>query len=84
MLDKPFARVAEEIGLGRRITSHDCRRTFNTLARQALVPDRVLQSVMGHHSDEMTERYDGVEIRERRQAVGRVIEFAGLATKVGG
>ena len=31
-----------------------------------------------------TERYDRVEMGERRQAVGRVIEFANLATKVGG
>jgi integrase len=84
LLVKPFAKVAEEIHLGRTITSHDCRRTFNTLARQAQVPDRVIQVLVGHHSDEMTERYDRVEVRERRQAIGQVIRFAGLSTKVGG
>jgi integrase len=84
MLDKPFAKVAEAINLGRKVTSHDARRTFNTLARQAQVPDRVIQAIVGHHSDAMTERYDRVEVRERRQAIGKVIEFAKLATKVGG
>ena len=78
------AEVADEIKLGRHITSHDCRGTFNTLARQAQVPDRVIQALVGHHSDEMTERYDRVEVRERREAIGQVIQFAGLATKVGG
>ncbi len=84
LLDKPFEKVGKAICLGRKITSHDCRRTFNTLARQAQVPDRLIQSIIGHHSDEMTERYDRVEIGERRQAIGQVIRFAGLATKVGG
>lgn len=84
LLVKPFAKVAEEINLGRKFTSHDCRRTFNTLARRAQVPDRVIQTIMGHHSDEMTEQYDHVDIRERRLAVGQVVRFAGLATKVGG
>lgn len=83
MLDKPFAKVAENISLGHRVTSHDARRTFNTLARQASVPDRVIQAIVGHHSDAMTERYDRVEVRERRQAIGQVIQFAQLATKVG-
>ena len=84
LLDKPFAMTAKEIGLGHKVTSHDCRRTFNTLARQAQVPDRVIQALVGHHSDEMTERYDRVEVLERKMAVGQVIEFAGLTTKVGG
>ena len=78
MLDKPWARVAEKIKLGHPVTSHDARRTFNTLARQASVPDRVIQAIIGHHSDDMTERYDRVEVGERREAVGKVIQFANL------
>ena len=79
MLDRPWARVARKIGLEHALTSHDARRTFNTLARQAAVPDRIIQSIIGHHSDEMTERYDRVEVDERRTAVGKVIQLARLA-----
>ena len=83
MLDKPWGRVANKIGLGHPVTSHDARRTFNTLARQAAVPDRIIQAIVGHHSDAMTERYDRVEVGERRRAVGQVIQFANLAPQVG-
>jgi len=81
MLDKPWARAAEEVGLQHPVTSHDARRTFNTLARQASVPDRVIQGIIGHHSLAMTERYDRVEVGERRQAVGKVIQFANLVPR---
>ena len=57
---------------------------LHTLARQAQVPDWIIQAIVGHHGDAMTERYDRVEVQERKLAVGQVIEFAGLATKVGG
>ena len=83
MLDKPWGRVANKIGLGHPVTSHDARRTFNTLARQAAVPDRIIQAIVGHHSDAMTERYDRVEVGERRRAVGQIIQFANLAPQVG-
>ncbi len=35
-----------------------------TLPAMAAVPDRIIQAIVGHHSDAMTERYDRVEVVE--------------------
>jgi integrase len=84
MLDKPFAKVAEAIKLGHRLTAHDARRTFNTLGCQAQVPRQVLQQMVGHSSDQMTDHYRNVEVQECRRAMAQIIDFAQLRTKVGG
>ena len=83
VLAKPFKAVIKEIGLEHPVTSHDARRTFNTLACQAGVPNHVIQAIIGHSSDQMTMHYRNVEIRERHQGLALVIDFAKLTTKVG-
>ena len=70
--------------LGSEKAIEELPKGLGQAGRQAQVLDRVIQALMGHHSDEMTELYDRVEVRERRRAIGQVIRFAGLATKVGG
>ena len=48
------------------------------------MPDRVIRAIIGHHSAAMTERYDRVEVRERRQAIGKVLQLVHSATEVRG
>jgi integrase len=51
------------------VTPKVLRRTFNTLMISAGVDRIVLRSMMGHSSEEMTERYAGVPEEMKRSAV---------------
>ncbi|MBI5536861.1 MAG: hypothetical protein HY898_29335 [Deltaproteobacteria bacterium] len=77
VLDKPFAAVAEAIGLTQRFTPRGLRRTFNDLARAAAVESIVTRSVSGHLTQQMQEHYSTVNADEQRQSIGKVIELMG-------
>ena len=68
-LHKPLAVAAVEAGLKQRVSPHVLRRTFNTLLLRAGIDRTVLRSQMGHCSEQMTERYAGVSIDAKREAV---------------
>ncbi len=57
VLNKPFAEVAEAIGITKRFTQRGLRRTFNDLARAAHVEGVVTKSISGHLTERMRERY---------------------------
>ncbi len=52
-----------------KATAQVLRRTFNTLLLQQGVDRIVLQSQMGHSSDEMTSRYAGIQASAKQAAV---------------
>jgi integrase len=71
-LEKVFKKAATATEIAFRVTPQVLRRTFNTLMVQAGVDRIVLRSQMGHCSEEMTERYAGVGIESKREAVARL------------
>ena len=50
------------------------RRTFDTLLISAGVDRIVLRSMIGHTTEEMTERYAGVRHEDKRAAVLRLVQ----------
>jgi integrase len=73
VLNKPFAEVSAEIGLGKRFTQKGLRRTFQDLARGAGLRDEVQKRICGHITDAMTERYSTVAQVEQRESIGKVL-----------
>jgi integrase len=68
-LYKPLAAAAKKAGIEQRLGAQVLRRTFNTLLLMEGVDRVVLRSLMGHCSEEMTERYSGVSAEAKRAAV---------------
>ena len=69
VLNKPFADVAERIGLGKKFTQRGLRRTFNDLARAAQIESMVTKKISGHQTDAMVERYSTVRVKEQQDAI---------------
>jgi integrase len=80
VLQKPFAEVAEELGLTKRVTPRALRRTFNDLARAAQVQDAVTRSISGHLTEGMQRHYSTVSGEEQRQALAKVIDLTRVRT----
>ena len=74
VLNKPFAEVAEDLGLP-AFTQRGMRRTYNDLARFAKV-DRL---VSGHGTEEMEALYNSVAPEEQRDGIAKVISLIGRA-----
>ncbi len=75
VLNKPFADVAEAIGLGKRFTQRGLRRTFNDLARAAAIEGVVTRSISGHLTERMQHHYSTVNADEQRGSIARVIDL---------
>lgn len=73
VLNKPFAEVSTEIGLGKKFTQKGMRRTFQDLARGAGLREEVQKKICGHITDEMKELYSTVGQGEQREAIGKVL-----------
>jgi integrase len=73
ILRRGFKRVMKSIGIDtdqqkrRNLTFHGLRHTFVTLARMAGIPDIAVQSLAGHASAKMMDRYSHG---------GQVVDFA--------
>lgn len=78
VLEKPFAAVCKEIGLNKHLSPKGMRRTFQDLARAAAVADVVTRSISGHATEAMQRRYSTVAEVEQREALGRVVDLAGV------
>jgi integrase len=81
VLNKPFADVAQEMGLGKRFTQRGLRRTFNDLARAARVDALVTRSISGHLTERMQDHYSTVNADEQRQGIAKVIELTRARAK---
>ncbi len=53
---------------GRNLVAHSLRHTYNTIMRRQ-IPEEVLQSLTGHSSAAMTDRYDHPKIAEKISAL---------------
>ena len=68
---RTISAIAE---LSVRVTPQVLRRTFNTLLLEAGVNEVVLRAQMGHTTRRMTERYAGVHIGRKQEAVEALLE----------
>ncbi|HUV08923.1 MAG TPA: tyrosine-type recombinase/integrase [Spirochaetia bacterium] len=64
-LPKCLGRTTIEAG-DRLLVVHSFRHTYNTIMRQIL-PEAILRSMIGHSSEEMTNRYDHPTVQDRLQ-----------------
>ncbi len=71
-LQKPLAKAAKEAGLPGRVTPQVLRRTVNTLLLLSGVDRIVIRSQLGHVSEQMTERYAGISVQAKHDAVARM------------
>ena len=75
-LDKPFAEIAEFIGIRYPVSARAMRRTFQDLARSAGVADIVTRAISGHATATMQQHYSTVGAGEVRTGLARVIDIA--------
>jgi integrase len=54
---------------------HDLRHCFNTYMRKAGAPESVIMEITGHSTREMFDRYNTVDLEDRRQAVDSMSYF---------
>lgn len=74
-LQKPFAKVAEAIGVTFTLTPRAMRRTYQDLARAAGVHDVVSRSISGHSTAKMQAHYSTANAPEQRDALATIGEI---------
>lgn len=72
-LRKTFPLLCEHLKLDVKVTPQVLRRTFNTLLVEAQIDRIVQRSIMGHSSEEMTQRYSGVRMDLKRTAINKIV-----------
>ncbi|MSP93235.1 MAG: hypothetical protein EXR79_15805, partial [Myxococcales bacterium] len=73
-LHKVTKLVAEAAGIDVKVGPQVLRRTFNTLLLRAGVDGVILRAMMGHTTPAMTERYAGVPVDQKQEAVARLLK----------
>jgi integrase len=81
-LQDPFRRVADAIGLKKKITPKAGRRTFQDMSRAAGIEQVVKKAISGHKTDAMVERYSTTGEDEMRVAIGKVVDIATARSKI--
>ncbi len=77
-----FRGALDRAGLaGRGFTFHDLRRTFASMLYSKGIPLLTVSKLLGHRSVKTTERYLGVKLEEKRQAVAVLGEEWGQAVE---
>jgi integrase len=71
-LRKAMQLAEDASGVDVHVTPQVLRRTFNTLAVSAGVDRIVLRSQMGHTSEQMTARYAGVSVDQKRAGIRHI------------
>ncbi len=75
-LDKPFADVTRRVGLTKRITPRALRRTFQDLARSALLSGVATKAISGHATDAMRIHYSTAAEAEVLEGINAVAKKA--------
>lgn len=82
-LAKPFAKVAQAIGVKFRFTQRGVRRTFNDLSRAAKLEPDIIRSISGHHTDQIREWYSTYRAGKRRAGIAAVIDVVAAHRAIG-
>lgn len=75
---RTVARLAREAGIRKKITPHSLRHAYATLALDAGVPLRDVQTDLGHRDPRTTRRYDRTRERLDRSGAYRVAAVLGV------
>ena len=54
---------------------HDVRRTFYTDMRRAGVQESVIKAITGHSRNEVSDRYNQVDLKDMREAIARLAQY---------
>jgi hypothetical protein len=74
----PGKENEEAHALVKHISPKAMRRTFQDLARAAEVKDIVTRAISGHATETMQHHYSTVAADEKKLAIAKVIELAGV------
>lgn len=72
-LTKTLKAAISAAGISQKVTPQILRRTFNTLCILSGADRVVLRAMLGHCNEEMTQRYAGVPMSAKREAVTRLV-----------
>ena len=72
-LHKVTKELAKKCGIDVLVGPQVLRRTFNTLMLRAGVDGVTLRAMMGHTTEAMTQRYAGVPVDQKQEAVARLL-----------
>lgn len=72
-LHKVTKELAKKCGIDVLVGPQVLRRTFNTLMLRAGVDGVTLRAMMGHTTEAMTQRYAGVPVAQKQEAVARLL-----------
>jgi hypothetical protein len=70
--------------LKKHVSPKAMRRTFQDLARAAEVKDIVTRAISGHATETMQHHYSTVAADEKKLAIAKVIELAGVRKTLAG
>ena len=82
-LKKPFATVPAALDLKKHVSPKAMRRTFQDLARAAEVKEIVTRAISRHATETMQHHYSTVGTDEKKLAIAKVIELAGVRKALG-
>lgn len=68
---KPYDAVTKRLKMG-KVRAHDFRHTWNRALRKA-AEGVVQRSMTGHTTESMADRYDAVEMKDKRTAMGNAL-----------
>ena len=80
---KPLAAALEAAGVGRWVSPHGLRRSFNNLVRQVAAGE-VVRSMTGHVTEAMTEHHSHIELDEKRAAQEAALRLVVVAAPCAG
>ncbi len=75
-LQKALALARAVANIDQHVSPQVLRRTWNTLLDAAGVNHIVIRSMLGHSSEEMTQRYAGIRMERKHEAIAKVLKLA--------
>lgn len=79
-LDRPLRNICEKAGIKKHITAKGAmRRTYQDLCRAAEVNRTIQMAMSGHATEAMLELYSSATADEKRSALAKMSDIAGLA-----
>lgn len=76
-------RVAAAAGITKKITPRFMRRTYQDLARNSGLHDKVIKSMSGHMTDEMVAKYSTIWAREQANGLAKMLAAVGVTDDQG-
>ena len=77
-----MARIAEAVGIEKKVTTYTARHSFSTVLKRAGVSTSFISESLGHADEKTTQNYlDSFETEAKRQVISKLTAFEELALK---